>query len=356
MTNLQGDAKKVGMNGLKGIIKKVGIARFIITAFLLLLLIIAPFAGLRLDLTLSDMITRFGMYSVLILSLIPMIQSGCGLNFGLPLGVIAGTFGAVCSLELHLKGFAGLFAAMVIGVIVAIMVGYLYGKLLNMVKGDEMMIATYVGFAAVAFMSIIWVVLPFKNPHLILGYGGNGMRQTINLDIYWMNKLSDILVIKIGPYFKFQTGMFLFFGLMCILVWGFFKTKTGTAMTAVGSNPEYARAAGIDVDKIRILSVVLSTVIAAVGIIVYEQSFGFIQLYTAPVNHTFSTIAAILIGGAAINKASIKNVIIGGFLSFGILYLAPVVINSTIKLDIADVVRLLVSNGMILYALTRKER
>jgi simple sugar transport system permease protein len=127
-------------------------------------------------------------------------------------------------------------------------------------------------------------------------------------------------------------------------------------MTAVGSNPDYARAAGINVDRIRILSVVLSTVIAAVGIVVYEQSFGFIQLYTAPGNHTFSTIAAILIGGAAIYKASIRNVVIGGILSFGILYLAPVVINGTIKLDIADVVRLLISNGMILYALTRKER
>ena len=341
---------------MQNIIKKVGIARIIIGLFLLLLLIIAPFAGLRLDLTISDMITRFGMYSVLILSLIPMIQSGCGLNFGLPIGVLAGTFGALCSLELQLTGFIGLFVAIIIGAFLGVIAGYLYGKLLNRVKGDEMIIATYVGFAIVAFMSIIWVILPFKNPLLILGYGGNGMRQTINLDNYWMNQLSNVFAIKIGPYFNFPTGMFLFFALMCFLVWGFFKTKTGTAMTAVGSNPEYARAAGIDVDKVRTLSVILSTAIAAVGIVVYAQSFGFIQLYTAPLNHTFSTIAAILIGGALINKASIKNVIVGGILSFGILYLAPVVINSTIKLDIADVVRLLVSNGMILYALTRKER
>ena len=343
------------MTSMQSMIKKVGMARLIIALFLLLLLIIAPFAGLRLDLTISDMITRFGMYSVLILSLIPMIQSGCGLNFGLPLGVVAGTFAALCSLELQLKGFTGIFVAMLFAIVLGALTGYCYGKLLNRVKGDEMIIATYVGFAIVALMSMVWVVLPFKNPLLILGYGGNGMRQTINLDEYWMNQLSNVFAIKIGPYFNFPTGMFLFFGLMCFLVWGFFKTKTGTAMTAVGSNPEYARAAGIDVDKIRTLSVVLSTTIAAIGIIVYAQSFGFIQLYTAPQNHTFSTIAAILIGGAAINKASIKNVIFGGILSFGILYLAPVVINSTIKLDIADVVRLLVSNGMILYALTRKE-
>lgn len=344
------------MDSIRSFTRKVGMARLIIALFLLTLLIIAPFAGLRLDLTISDMITRFGMYSVLILSLVPMIQSGCGLNFGLPLGVVAGTFGALCSLELQLKGLGGLFFAMLAGIILGALVGYAYGKLLNRVKGDEMIIATYVGFAVVAFMSIAWVILPFKNPLLILGYGGNGMRQTINLDVYWMNNLSKILSFKIGEYFFFPTGMFLFFALMCFLVWLFFKSKTGTAMTAVGSNPDYARAAGINIDRIRILSVVLSTVIASIGIVVYEQSFGFIQLYTAPQNHTFSTIAAILIGGAAINKASIKNVVIGGILSFGILYLAPVVINSTIQLDIADVVRLLVSNGMILYALTRKEK
>lgn len=343
------------MKNFKNFVNKVGIARFIIGLFMLLLLIIAPFAGLRLDLTISDTIMRFGMYSVLVLSLIPMIQSGCGLNFGLPLGVLAGTFGAICSLEFELKGFTGIFAAMAIGTIVAIPVGYLYGKLLNKVKGDEMIIATYVGLAAVAFMSMVWTKIPFKNPILILGYGGNGMRQTINVDGYWLNQLSNVLSFKIGPYFVFHTGMFLFFGLMCLIVWAFFKTKSGTAITVVGSNPEYARAAGINIDKVRIQSVILSTVIAAIGIVVYQQSFGFIQLYTAPSNHTFSTIAAILIGGAGIKKASIWNVIIGGILSFGILYLAPVVINSTIKLDIADVVRLLVSNGMILYALTRKE-
>lgn len=344
------------MERLHNTIQKIGIARVIISLFLVILLIIAPFAGLRLDLTISDMITRFGMYSVLILSLVPMIQSGCGLNFGIPLGILAGSLGSVCSLEFGLKGFAGIFVAMIIGILAAVVVGYGYGKLLNRVKGDEMIIATYVGFSAVAFMSMAWVLLPFKNPLLILGYGGNGMRQNISLDGYWMNQLSNILSIKIGPYFNFPTGMFLFFAIMCCLVWLFFKTKIGTAMTAVGSNPDYARAAGINIDRVRTLSVILSTVIASVGIIVYAQSFGFVQLYTAPNNHTFSTIAAILIGGAAINKASIKNVVVGGFLSFGILYLAPIVINSTIKLDIADVVRLLVSNGMILYALTRKER
>jgi simple sugar transport system permease protein len=125
------------LDNLRTFTRKVGMARLIIALFLLALLVIAPFAGLRMDLTISDMITRFGMYAVLILSLIPMIQSGCGLNFGLPLGVVAGTFGAICSVELQIKGLPGILAAMAIGIIAAALIGYAYGKLLNRVKGEE---------------------------------------------------------------------------------------------------------------------------------------------------------------------------------------------------------------------------
>ena len=50
-------------------------------------------------------------------------------------------------------------------------------------------------------------------------------------------------------------------------------------MTAVGSNSTFAKAAGVNVDKMRLLSVVISTWLAAIGILVYEQGFGFIQLY-----------------------------------------------------------------------------
>jgi simple sugar transport system permease protein len=36
--------------------------------------------------------------------------------------------------------------------------------------------------------------------------------------------------------------------------------------------------------------------------------------------------------------------------------MAPSVINSALNMDVAEVLRLIISNGMILYALTRKER
>jgi simple sugar transport system permease protein len=150
--------------------------------------------------------------------------------------------------------------------------------------------------------------------------------------------------------------MIIFFAFMSLIVWGFFRTKIGTAITAVGSNPEYARAAGINVNNMRTVSVILSTMIAAIGIIVYEQGFGFIQMYGAPQAFVIPSIAAILLGGASVNKASIANVIIGTILFQGILTMTPSVINSAISIDVSEVVRMIVSNGMIVYALTRKAR
>ena len=148
--------------------------------------------------------------------------------------------------------------------------------------------------------------------------------------------------------------LLLFFALLAFLMWAFLHTKTGTAMTAVGSNPTFARAAGINIDRTRMLSVVMSTWLAAVGILMYEQGFGFIQLYMAPFNMALPAVSAILIGGASVNKASITNVIIGTILFQGIVTMTPTVMNSMIHMDISEVLRIIVSNGMILYALTRR--
>jgi simple sugar transport system permease protein len=68
----------------------------------------------------------------------------------------------------------------------------------------------------------------------------------------------------------------------------------------------------------------------------------------------FPAVAAILIGGANINKASMVNVLVGTFLFQGLLTMTPSVINSVLQTDMSEVIRMIVSNGMILYALTRK--
>ena len=342
------------MAEVKGFVKNIGWPRIIIAIFLLLLFIVAPIFGVRVDTSIHDVIIRFGMNAIMVLSMIPMIQSGCGLNFGIPVGLVAGMLGAVISLELNLTGFSGILVAMVIGVAFAALFGLLYGLLLNKVKGDEMIIATYVGFSFVFFMNMMWLVLPFKNPASVQGFKGEGLRVTISVEDYWFNIFNNFLKIDITKYLSIPVGMILVFAIMALFVWAFFKTKTGTAITAVGSNPDYARASGISIDKMRTISVMLSTMIAAVGMIVYEQSFGFVQMYNAPSAFAFPSVAAILLGGASVNKASITNVIIGTILFQGILTMTPSVINSAINIDVSEIIRIVVSNGMIVYALTRK--
>ena len=339
---------------LKQFIENAGWPRIIIALFLLALFIAAPFVGVRIDASISDTLVRVGMNGILVLAMVPMIQSGCGLNFGLPLGIIAGLLGAVTSIQIGVTGSIGFIIAMAIAVPIAVVLGWLYGQLLNRVKGDEMMIATCVGFSSVALMCIAWLLLPYTSPTMIWGYGGSGLRTTISVEGFWLNALSQYVNIRIGEFFYIPVGMFLFFAFVSFLVWAFFRTKTGTAITAVGSNPEFARASGIDVDKMRTISVVMSTVLGAIGILVYEQSFGFIQLYMGPFYMAFPAVAAILLGGASVNKATMVNVVVGTFLFQGILTMTPSVINSVMQTDMSEVIRIIVSNGMILYALTRK--
>ncbi len=181
---------------LKKFIENAGWPRVIIGLFLASLFVVAPFVNVRVDTSLSDTLVRVGMNGVLVLAMVPMVQSGCGLNFGLPLGIIAGLLGAVTSLELQLKGGLGFLAAMGMAIPLAALFGYAYGKVLNRVKGDEMMIATYVGFSSVAFMCIMWLLLPFNNPKMVWGFAGSGLRTTISTEGYYLHVLNDFLKIQ----------------------------------------------------------------------------------------------------------------------------------------------------------------
>ena len=347
------NAKPTWQDRVRGAYKSFGLPRLIIAGMLLVLLIAAPIVGANFWIQITNVINRFSWNGVLVLAMVPMVHSGCGLNFGLPLGIISGLLGATLSLELGFTGPLSFLMAIVLSTPFALILGAGYGWLLNKIKGGEMMIATYVGFSSVSFMCMMWLLLPYHKADMVWGYAGTGLRTTISLEGYYDQVLAKFLQIHIGDL-VIPTGSLLFFALLAFLMWAFLHTKTGTAMTAVGSNPTFAKAAGINVDKMRMLSVVMSTWLAAMGILVYQQGFGFIQLYMAPFNMALPAVSAILIGGASVNKASITNVVIGTILFQGIVTMTPTVMNNAIHMDISEVLRMVVSNGMILYALTRK--
>lgn len=351
-TNRLGAVNKFGE-----LVNKFGMPRLIIAGFLLLMLIAAPFVGADFATQVTNVLNRFSWNAVLVLAMVPMIHSGCGLNFGLPLGIISGLLGATLSIEFGFTGPMSFVMAVVIATPFALLFGMGYGWLLNKIKGGEMMIATYVGFSSVSFMCMMWLLLPYHSPTMVWGLSGKGLRVTISLEGFYDKILANFMKLDLNPMginLVIPTGTILFFGLLALGMWAFLHTKTGTAMTAVGSNPTYARASGVNVDKMRMLSVVLSTWLGAIGILVYEQGFGFVQLYMAPFNMALPAVSAILIGGATVNKASITNVIVGTLLFQGIVTMTPTVMNSVVHMDMSEVIRIIASQGMILYALTRK--
>lgn len=344
------------MTTVKHFIGKMDKARMIIITFFLFLCVMAVVYDVPLAMTATDVLVRYGMNLVLVLSMVPGIACGIGLNFGLPISVVCGILGGLIALEAGLTGPTAFIAGILISVPISVLAGTVYGMLLNKVKGAEMMVETYVGFSVISLMCIAWVSLPFKAEDLVWPIG-KGLRQTIDISERYGGILDSFLEIKIGQHFTIPVGLLLFAFAMCLIVWLFFRTKTGMMMKAAGENPEFARANGINVDRYRIGGTVFSTVLGAVGIIVYAQSFGFYQLYQAPMMMGFAAVAAILIGGATSRTAKISHVLLGTFLFQGILTIAMPVANKVApEGNLAEIVRILVSNGIIVYALTKGKR
>lgn len=340
------------MEKAKHFIEHIGVPRIIIVAMLLVIYIAAYFLNLDVKTLLADNLVRVGMNGILVLAMIPGILVGTGLNFGLPIGIICGILGGLISIEFNLTGWVGFLVAVLVSIPIAIVAGYFYGRLLNRVKGSEMMVGTYVGFSVVSLMCIGWLILPFSSDAIRWPIG-QGLRTTIALNDFFDKVLNRFLSFELLGI-KIPTGLLLFFLLACLFVYLFFKTKTGLAIVATGSNSKFAKAAGINVDKSRLVATILSTCLGAVGIIVYAQSYGFFQLYTAPLMMGFGAVAAILLGGASAHNAKIIHVILGVFVFQGLLLVALPVANVIFpEGNLSEVMRVIVQYGIILYALTK---
>jgi len=333
----------------------VNIGTIIIGGFLLLVLAMGMVKGVPLTAMLHDCITRFARNGILVLAMLPAIQSGTGPYFGLPVGIMCGLLAECIAIENNFFGVGFLLVSAVLAIIIATIVGYGYGKFMNAVKGSEMTISTYVGFASVGLMNLVWVSTLFKSDKMVW-FLGDGLRTTIQLDQVNANLILDkFLSFKIGQYITIPTGSMLIVLLLCFVLYLFFRSKPGVAISASGANPMFARAAGLHVDNSRVLASILSTVLAALGIIVYGQSFGYVQLYDAPMMMAFPAVAAILIGGATALRAKVFHVILGAFIFNSLLATSLPVINrmlvGTDAAVLTDVIRQVVQNGIILYAL-----
>ncbi|BFL46450.1 hypothetical protein [Lactonifactor longoviformis] len=97
------------------------------------------------------------------------------------------------------------------------------------------------------------------------------------------------------------------------------RSKLGHDFISVRNDMHIAASVGINVDKSRTMSIILSTIIAGLGEMFYIQNLGTMNTYIMHNTVAIYAIAAILIGGATVRSANIKNVLIGNIL-FQIIY------------------------------------
>ena len=293
--------------------------------FILICAFCIPIAGLSPSYLANEIVTRMGRNSFLILSLLIPIMAGMGLNFGMTLGAMAGEIGLILVSDWQIVGIPGMVLAAIISIPISVLLGVFCGKILNQAKGREM-ITSYImsffinGIYQLVVLYLMGSIIPIKHSSIKLPRG-YGIRNTVSL-LRMRQHLDNLVAIKIGGI-KIPVVTFIIIGLLCLFIIWFRRTKLGQDMRAVGQDMEVARDAGINVERTRIISIVMSTVLAGFGMIIYLQNMGNIATYSSHSQIGMFCIAALLVGGASVDRASIGNVFLGVILFHTMFIVAP---------------------------------
>ena len=142
-----------------------------------------------------------------------------------------------------------------------------------------------------------------------------------------------------------------------ILVFCFFNnwilsTRLGQNMRTVGQNRAVATSDGIDVDKTRIIATCISTVLAAWGQLIFLQNLGTFNTVQQQTNVGLYSIAAILVGGATVQKANNKHAVVGVILFHALFVVAPLAATKLIgDSAVSEYIRMFISYGVIAVSL-----
>ena len=284
-----------------------------------------PISGFSPKFLLNEIITRMGRNVFLILSLLIPIMAGMGLNFGMTLGAMAGEIALIFVSDWQIWGIPGIILAMILSIPISVVMGIMCGKILNASKGREMITSYIISFFTNGLYQLLVLymmgsIIPIIHSSIKLPRG-YGIRQTVGL-LNMRQSLDNLLALRIAGV-KIPVLTFIIIALMCLVIVWFRRTKLGQDMRAVGQDMEVARDAGIDVERTRIISIVISTVLAGFGMIIYLQNMGDMATYSAHSQIGMFCIAALLVGGASVDRASIGNVFLGVILFHTMFIVAP---------------------------------
>ena len=264
--------------------------------FIVICAICIPVSGFSPSYLINEIMTRLGRNSFLILSLLIPIMAGMGLNFGMTLGAMAGEIGLIFVSDWQIWGIPGMILAMIISIPISVALGVLCGKILNQAKGREM-VTSYImsyfinGIYQLVVLYLMGSVIPIIHSSIKLPRG-YGIRNTVSL-LQMRQKLDELLAVNIKGV-RIPVATLIVIALMCLLIVWFRRTKLGQDMRAVGQDMQVAEDAGINVER--------------------TSSHSQIGMFC---------IAALLVGGASVDHASIGNVFLGVILFHTMFIVAP---------------------------------
>jgi simple sugar transport system permease protein len=298
----------------------------------------------------NELITRLARNMFLVLSLIIPVLAGMGLNFALVIGAMAGQIGLIAVKIWDVGGFAGFAAAVAFSTPFALLFGYLTGLILNKTKGREMITSMVLGFFAngiwqLVFLLFIGTLIPVNNPEIVLK-GGVGLKNALDLKFvqYAIDRMLAINVMGL----EIPVMTFLAIGVLCWFTKFIVTTKLGQEFRSLGQDLHIAQVAGIHTDKVRIIAITISTVLAAWGQIIFLQNIGTLNTYASHEQVGMFSIAALLIGGATVTKATISDAFIGTLLFHTLFIASPQAGNNLFgDAQIGEFFRVFIAYGVI---------
>ena len=348
--------------------------------FVVLCTVCMAFSGYTPAYVMYELFGRLSRNAFIVLALIIPIVAGMGINFAITIGAMAAQIACILVLEWGVQGFGGLALAALLTVPMASVFGYFIGKLLNKMKGQEMIGGMILGYFANGLYQLLCLfifdnIIPINNPDLTIK-GSSGIANTMDLTKNGMasslEKLWQLPVSKASLVFAAVIAVILLLGfarshrkdgrklgiqlaalaaaaalmqlpvmdslftmvkipmatfglvvLLCIMNVLLMRTRLGQQFRAVGQNRTVANAAGIDVDKVRIIAIMISTVLAGWGQLIFVQNLGAFQTYGAADQVGLYAGAAILVGGASVVRATNTQALIGTILFHLMFILAP---------------------------------
>lgn len=344
-------------------------------------------SGLTVAFYLNDIINRIARNAFLILALIIPVMAGMGLNFAIVLGAMAGQAAIIAVTHWQIIGINGILLSVLLSTPVALLLGWMTGRLLNRARGKEMITSLILGFFAngvyqLIFLLLVGSVIPMNNEVLVLS-SGVGLRSTIDLTgglkygiddlirtpfprftlylavgavLYYGYRLHGIVMRQGRRTFNaWRAEAIMLGGAVVLAAWSFItmnaisminnvrvptvtmavigvaclfnifivKTKLGQDFRTVGHDQHIAGVAGINVMRTRVVAIVLSTVLAAWGQVIFLQNLGAFSTYGSHEQVGMFASAAILIGGASVSKATVGHALLGAVLFHTLFIVSP---------------------------------